>query len=328
MTRPRATWATALALLPGLVACATALRGACPHDAPCPELSAQSAAASAPVAPARLQERGRVAIPRVEVDGIVIDELSGLAWDADAQRLYAVSDKGNVFHFRVVLQDDAIRTVEPVFAAALRDPRDPQARFNAEGLTVQNAGDRVAGNTLLVVALEDKDGPRIVRFDPAGVMRDALPVPPPAHRIGNYVRKGRGLESVALHPRHGLVTAPESPLQAQPPEHHGVFAHTTRWSFARHAPDSRLKALDVEDDGNLLALERTRTGDALTASVRRVRGCVQGDACRGETLAVLAPGADNFEGMTRLEDGSLLLVSDHGGRKDPRPTTLVLLSPP
>ena len=287
----------------------------------------QGHAARPPEAPA-MRELDRIRIPAAQVDGIRIDELSGLAWDADAQLLYAVSDKGNVFHFRLALDGDEIQASDPVFAAALRDPEDGQARFNAEGLAVQNADNGIAGDTVLVVALEDRTGPRIVRFAPSGVLLDALPVPPPAHRIGHYARKGRGLEAVAFHPEHGLITAPESPLRLQPEGQHAVYAQARQWSFARRSPDSRLKALDVEADGSLLVLERTRSDGHLTASLRRVGDCRGAQPCETGELVALAPGADNFEGMTRLDGRRVLLVSDHGGKKDPQPTTLALVAVP
>jgi hypothetical protein len=315
----------------GKAALSMALAACAPGQADHPVETVQAKAASTPAQArqaALLQELGRIEIPPADVRGIRIDELSALAWDADAQLLYAVSDKGNVFHFRLTLDGDAIRAVEPLFAAALRDPNNPDARFNAEGLALQNAANGTARDALLVVALEDKAGPRIVRFAPSGELRDALPVPPPAHDIASYARKGRGLEAVAFHPRHGLVTAPESPLRTQPDGRHAVYAQSRHWSFQRHAPDSRLKALEVEDDGSLLVLERTGTGKQLTASLRRVADCEAAAPCSAQELLVLAPGANNFEGMTRLDERRVLLVSDHGGKKDPQTTTLVLVSSP
>ncbi|OQW92898.1 MAG: hypothetical protein BWK79_13870, partial [Beggiatoa sp. IS2] len=46
---------------------------------------------------------GMLEIFNETVDGILLSELSGLAWDEDEEILYAVSDKGNLFHLRPVI---------------------------------------------------------------------------------------------------------------------------------------------------------------------------------------------------------------------------------
>ena len=74
-------------------------------------------------------------------------------------------DEGRMF--RLALDGDAIRASEPVFAAALSDPRDDDARFNAEGLAVQNPGNGAAGHPPLVGAPGDKDrrvGKSVITF--------------------------------------------------------------------------------------------------------------------------------------------------------------------
>lgn len=263
--------------------------------------------------------------------GIRIDELSGLAWDEDEQLLYAVSDKGNVVHFRLKLDGDAITANEPIYAAALVDPEEKgsrRERFNAEGLTVQNASNGKPGDSVLVVSLESAQ-PSIVRFSPAGAKLGALPVPAPANDLRNYRKDKQGLESVAYHPEHGLMTAPESPLRIHPENLHTLYARGRHWSFERYSPDSRLKAVDMLADGTLLVLERSpvKSSKSLIASLRRVNlvACPADDVCAAEDLAVLSDGRDNFEGMTNLGNRRVLIVSDHGG-KDRERTTLTLFT--
>jgi len=256
-----------------------------------------------------------------EVNGIRMSELSGLAWDADEKLLYAVSDPGYVFHFRLLREGGWVVALQPVHAALLVDSprgRPVHQRINAEGFAVDNASNTVAGDTELIVAVEG-DPPRIMRFSPAGMALDQLTVPPPADDLRNYRKKGRGLESVVLHPLHGLMTAPESPLRGQAQERHTLFASDGQWSFERRGTDSRLKGFDVLPGGDLVTLERNRTGvkNALTASLRRVRltECGTGDICGAETLAVMPAGPDNFEGMTMIDAQHLMLVSDNGGSR-------------
>ncbi|EGD08626.1 esterase-like activity of phytase family protein [Xanthomonas vesicatoria] len=256
--------------------------------------------------------------PTTMVDGIHLTELSGLAWDADENLLYAVSDNGYVFHFRLVLDGNRITRIEPVHAAALVDATSglPPKAFNAEGLAVNNSANGVAGDTELVVALEDKL-PRIARFRPNGALLGDVAVPSPANDLSHYRKSGRGLESVALHPAYGLLTAPESPLLGQSEDRHTVYAKQRDWSFRRHSPQSRLKGLDLLPDGSVLVLERNKTGtkDVFGASVRRLDlgACGSDGLCATETVAVLPAGPDNFEGMTLIDPQHLLLVSDNAG---------------
>lgn len=286
---------------------------------------AASACIAGPQADAPAQREAdatRFVLPAgAQVDGIRVAELSGLAWDADEQLLYAVSDQGQVFHLRVTLDGSRIAACEPVYAATLTDAANPSAQprkgFNAEGLALANAANGKRGDTELIVSLEGGGKPGIARFSPAGTLLGRLAVPAPADDASRYRKKGRGLESVAIHPAYGLMTAPESPLAGTPQDRHTLYASGRHWSFARFAPDSRLKGFEVLPDGRLLVLERTRDGakDALVASLRRVDlgACAADGACAAETVAVLPAGPDNFEGMTLLDQRHILLVADNGG---------------
>lgn len=263
----------------------------------------------------------RVVLPAAaQVDGIRVAELSGLGWDEDEQLLYAISDLGYVFHFRVHPDGDGVVAIDPIHAARLVDPTLASARsgkgFNAEGLALVNAANGKRGDTELIVSLEGGGRPDIVRVSPAGALLGRLAVPAPASEASRYRKKGRGLEAVALHPRYGLMTAPESPLRGEAQDRHTLYADGRHWSFPRHAPDSRLKGFDVLSDGDLVVLERTRgTDDTLTATLRRVdlASCAEAGVCATRMLAALPAGPDNYEGMTFLDSRHVLLVSDNGG---------------
>ena len=262
-----------------------------------------------------------------KVDGIPITELSGLAWDADEQLLYAVSDQGYVYQFRVERNGDRLTAIEPLRAARLSDREGAKQRVNAEGLALEHSANGERVDTTLVVALESKP-PRIARFSPLGQWLADLSVPGPAADLDNYRKKGSGLESLALHPQHGFITAPEAPLEVAPEDAHTLYAQDGQWSFPRHEPESRLKGLDVLPGGQVLVLERSK-GDAKksrVASVRRVDldSSPAGNACAAQTIVELPEGSDNFEGVTLLDDAHLLLVSDNGDKHDPE-TRFVLL---
>jgi hypothetical protein len=280
----------------------------------------------------RLVERSRFTISPVKVRDIRINELSGLAWDEDERLLYAVSDRGKVFHFRLKLEGNEIVAIEPVYAAPLVDPakkHSRRGRFDAEGLAVMNADNGKSGDTELVVVVEGGE-PRIIRFSPAGAMLGEIPPPPPLDDVRNYRGTNKGLESVAYHARHGLITAPELAFESQPKNLHTVYASDQHWSFVAHpAKDSRLKAIEGLPDGNLLVLERSFTGSTkpLVVSLRYVNlaACSVDGACATEDLEIFSKGLDNFEGLTHIGSNRFLIVSDHG-MEDPQGTTFMLFT--
>ncbi len=270
----------------------------------------------------------RFVLADAQIDGVPATELSGLAWDADEKLLYAVSDQGYVYHFRLSLDGDTLAAVEPVYAARLNDKDGnlaPRDKFNAEGLALQHAADGKPGNTVLVVAMEG-DQPTVARFTPTGVALGAMTLPAAVANVETYQKKGRGLESLALDPVHGIITTPESPLESAPEGRHTLYSDGQQWTFAAFAPDSRLKGLAELGDGNLLVLERSDGPVKKTrvASVRRVNMAACALECATQTLLVLPPSHDNFEGMTVLDDNRALLVSDNGS-KSSGPTTFVLV---
>ena len=274
-------------------------------------------------------------LPVTDIAQINVGEISGLAWDADEQLLYAVSDQGKVYHFRIRHDGQAIVSIQGVVAALLVDPEtaegQPQSgkRFNAEGLTVLHSSNGKRGDSELVVALEENP-PQIARFSPPGSLLGKLPVPPPANVRANYRKKNRGLESVAMHPAYGVITAPEAPLQGRPDALHTVYANGHAWSFARFTQDSRLKGIEVLPDGNLLVLERSRSGNAKgawVASLRRVdiAGCDAPATCNAVLLAALPAGPENFEALTLLGAHHALIASDNGGAAAASRTTFALI---
>src|SRR5699024_9380209 len=171
--------------------------------------------------------------------------------------------------------------------------------------------------TELIVALENET-PAIVRFSLAGRALGLLSVPSPANDRANYRKKGRGLESVAVHSRYGVLTAPETPLEDQPDDLHTVYASRQYWTFTRRNGDSRLKGLAMLAQDSLLVLERTRDKskphNPMTASLRRVQLATCGGTrrCTPRTLALLPASADNFEGLAQIDTHTVLLVSDNG----------------
>lgn len=271
-----------------------------------------------------LEVRDTVAIPPYKVNGISISELSGLAWDQDEQLLYAISDKGNVFHFQLILEANRIVKVDPVFAARLQDKDGEQVkkgRRDSEGLTLINAANGKRGDTQLVIAFEGI--PRIIRFTPQGRAISNIGLPAVLQDRRAYQHGNDSLESITFHPRHGFITAPEMPLKGQPRNLHTLYSTKGKqWSFMAYpAKNSGISGLETLSDGNLLVMERAWSGilNPLVVSLRYLdfKQCSKDGACTVQDLKVLSSHllVDNFEGLTHIQGNQYLMVSDDGNEE-------------
>ncbi|MGE0237464.1 MAG: esterase-like activity of phytase family protein [Parvibaculaceae bacterium] len=284
------------------------------------------ATASAGAAEPKLTALGRTEIPATGRDSARIDELSGLAWDADEKLLYAVSDRGVLHHFRLRLDGEKITGIEHVFSGPLAAPMANATATNAEGLAAVHGDDGKPGNSELLIAFED--GPGIARFTPRGQWIGDVALPAPLADAKNYAKKNSRLESVAFDKTHGVLTAPERPLRDEPPSLHKIYAADgATWAFEASQPDGRLKAIETMA-GGFLVLERTAAeGGLRTAHLRYfdLAACAAGGHCAAPDLSVPSDPllADNFEGLARLSDELFLLVADRT-KKDVDPASFVL----
>ena len=257
-------------------------------------------------------------LSRLEVGGFKLRELSGLGWSEDDQVLYAVSDKGVLFHLAFAGTTTRLQDLNPVHAVRLRGadgrPIDrPQA--NAEGLAVRNGSNGVHGDDELVVVLET--GPRLSRFSTSGAHIEDLPVADALRANANLQAESRGIEAVAVHPALGAVTIPERPLATERKDRHDLYTRDGKWlSFpALKGGKGRVKAVEILPDGQLLVLERMRIpGTDRHRSVPRLLdpGACDGGVCEPRTLEIAGEDIPegNFEGLARLSRDLFIAVSD------------------
>lgn len=287
-----------------------------------------SAGSPARAAELKLEALGRTEVMATGRAGVRIDELSGLAWDADEKLLYAVSDGGVLHHFRLQLEGDKITGIGHVFSAPLAAASGGKTVTNAEGLAAVNGEDGKPGNSELLIAFED--GPAIARFTPQAQWLADVALPAPLAEPGNYAKRNSRLESVAFDKAHGVLTAPERPLVGEPETLHKIYAGDgTTWAFDAAQPDGRVKAIETLADGNLLVLERTAEakGGPRTAHLRYLdlTACQPGGQCAVPDLSAMPDPllVENFEGLARLSDSLFLAVTDRT-KKDVEPTSFVL----
>jgi hypothetical protein len=272
----------------------------------------------------RLQ--GTLKLASQEVNGLKVMGLSDLAWDEDEKILYAISDKGNLFHLHPVITNHVLTDVKVSAAYPLTKGEKALNAADAEGLTLANGNNGIAGDSQLIISLEST--PRIMRFTPTGEWLSNETLPPILRDVNNYAGTNKQLEAVTLHSYLGILTAPEWPLKQKDKEYSlkGEHEHTLytlngkQWSFPAYpAPNSAIVALEALEDNSILVLERAYVSklQPIIISLRQawVSTCSK---CQGgvETKPIVAFNShegwliDNFEGLTHHEGAYFFMVSD------------------
>lgn len=270
---------------------------------------------------------GTIALPHQRVDGQLLSGLSALAWDEDEGLLYAVSDRGALFHLRPEFKGSELVRARAVAAWPLLDPQGrplTQGMTDAEGLVLRGGHNGRRGDSELVISFEHQ--PRIWRYDNHGRYRGSLRLPPVLRLKGNYQNANAMLEAVTHHPRLGYLTAPERPLRRLPQDRITLFAlDGRRWLLPRAPHEgSAVVALEALPDGSLLVLERSFASllHPIVITLSRVWPTPDCRAerhhpCRHQPLFELSSAQgwllDNFEGLTRYRGNRFFMVSDDNG---------------
>ncbi len=270
-----------------------------------------------------------------QLDDIVIAGVSGLAWDEDENRLYAVSDIGYVYHFKVAIKENNIDDVTLTAAYPLLDGagRPLRRKFNdAEGLDVVNAHNRITGDTELIVAYERR--PRVLKHLPDGTFLSEIPIGKTLMSKKNYRKPNKSLETVLHHSTLGLLLGSEVAMSGQNTMQHNVFSHNgdKSWAFSVAVANASFTGMAEMGNGDLLVLERTF--DDIVKPFRiflrqlKITDCGARSICETKFLAVLKSqqehNLDNFEGLAKIDDHRYLMISDDN-ENDTQRTLLSLI---
>jgi len=271
--------------------------------------------------------RGSLTLASQKIEGIRLSELSGLGWDADEGLLYAISDRGRLFHLVPTIVDNILMDVKVLHAYSLKNAQGKRLKSDSEGLTLLNERNGIRGDSELLISFERR--PRLMVFSPEGVLRGEKTLPKILRNIENYAGSNKSLESVTIHPKWGILTAPEWPLKEnallQGQRQHTLYSlDGCQWSFPVYsAPNSAIVALEPLEDGSILVLERAFVAiyKPLVISLRQLwlNDCQpEGDTVmvnKIRTVAVFSNAegwrVDNFEGLSRHHDDYFFMVSDN-----------------
>ena len=131
-------------------------------------------------------------------------------------------------------------------------------------------------------------------------------------------------ESVAFHPKYGILTASEYPINRQKNSKQTIYSLDGKeWHFkAQSYKNSAVTALEIMDDGNILVLERAYNGisNPFIVTLKKVfiNKCDKKMNCKSEVLATFNSfdgwGINNFEGLAKVGKNRFVMVSDNNNK--------------
>jgi len=268
----------------------------------------------------RLKPLGMLVIPSVVVNGQRLSQLSDLAWDDDEKLLYALSDKGVLFHLRPRFSQGQLAGLELRRIAVLRGEGGRALKpieRDAEGMDIVNGRNGKRGDAELLISFERQ--PRVWRYRPDGTFVRAYDLPAELNDSEAYQGKNKMLEAVCYDRELGLVLAPELPLVGEPPGTTRLFGLGGKsWRYDIE-PDHRISAVECLGNRRVLVLERAFKGlfqeSTVTLNIATLPNtpAVVGVATV-EGIATLDVAdrfhIDNFEGLTRHRGNRYFMVSD------------------
>ena len=268
----------------------------------------------------RLHGLGMLELPDITVDGLRFSQLSGLAWDDDDGILYAISDKGALFHLRPVIREGRLTGLQLLKAVPLKEVDGKPLkgrRADSEGLDILKGRNGRKGDAELVVSFERF--PRIVRYRPDGTVIGEYPLPTPLNDRNSYRDNNKMLESVCVDEKLGALTMPEDPLVNERLGYNRIFRVAGGSWLIPATGEFRPSAIECLGNNRVLILERdfgrllgravalriaTLVGDGTAESVATVETVALMDTAQGYQI-------DNFEGLTRHKGNRFFMVSDN-----------------
>jgi len=246
------------------------------------------------------------------VNGLKFCEISDILYDKDKKRLYALSDKGNLFKLTLVIEDKKIKSLEALSGHTLKNTNGKKlfGHFkDSEGLAMM-------GKSLLV-SFERK--PRIMLYDEDIQPLKELPLPKSLRNINHYRAKNYALEALTYDDQYGYITAPEYPLRSQKRGYHDLYSADGKMCTVKvNDIKQAITEMEMMPDGNLLLLMRKFTLRSFSFETMLLKVDLlkrKNGICQSDILAWMSTkegwAIDNFEGLTHVYDNVYIMVSDN-----------------
>ncbi len=244
--------------------------------------------------------------------GFNFSEISDLAYDKKHHILYMISDEGILYRYRAKFSKNDFSLI-PISATYLKRKNGKRLRKwkrDTEGLALNSKGE-------IFISREGK--PKITKFSSNGVKIKNLKLPKYLRRV-KLRSRNKSLESLAFHPKYGLLTALEWPPKGVPPHFQTIYSLSGKvWHFyMENYKKNGISEIEVMDDGNILVLERAYNGifGKFVVTLKKVflNRCDKNHICKSKVLFKIdsAKGwhIENFEGLARVGKNRYLMISD------------------
>ncbi len=264
---------------------------------------------------------GMLQLPNPTVDGMRLSQLSGLAWDDDDGILYAISDRGFLFHLQPVFENGMLtglkllKALHPLETGSNKPLK--ATRSDSEGLDILNGRNGRKGDAELIVSFERF--PRIVHYRPDGYAIEESPLPAPLNDARMYKDSNKMLESVCADSKLGILTVPEAPLKGERQGVTRLFSVDGRSWIYPLATGNRISALECLGNNRVMVLESNFSGvlgrlEVFLKLATLSPNVSPMEPVPVETVATLDNGKkhqiDNFEGLARHRGNRFFIISD------------------
>ena len=238
-------------------------------------------------------------------------EISDLAYDRNSKILYMISDKGILYKFRATFDNKVhLKPLSATYLKRKNGKKIKKWKRDSEGLALDKKGN-------LYISFEGK--PKIAKFSKNGIKIKNLKLPK-ALKKAKLRSRNKSLESLAYHPKYGLLTALEYPPKGVKKCNQTIYSLNTKKWRVKLEPFKNCAISEIEtlDDGNLLILERAYSGMfgrfVVTLKKLYINGCKSNSYCKSEVIFQIDSYKDdyieNYEGLANLGDNRFLLISD------------------
>jgi uncharacterized protein YjiK len=224
-----------------------------------------------------------------------VEEVSDLAYDKKESILYAISDKGVLYH--IELSDKKAKVIK----SKKLKLQEKTKKIDVEGLTLKDGK--------LLISFERK--PKIAIFNKKGKEKEILKLPKELDDIDDYIGENKMLEALAYNKKYGVITA----KQNNDTNYHVVY--NLDGKICKFEKSEDLSAFEFIDDDNILTIERKIKKDEVkNLYIKKVD---LSNGCKSKTILKLKSKKAklyNYEGITKLDKNKFMIVNDNGGEDD------------
>lgn len=233
-------------------------------------------------------------------EGLDVRELSAIAYKDSI--LYALGDKGVLFHFDMEIENKKIKKLSLAKAMKLKNKDGAvlkKSHRDSEGLCfIEND---------LLISFEKKA--RVDQYSRLGIKIKKQKIHKDLRKIKRYRSENKALEAVAYNKKYGVLTAPEKSLSGLDKKVHTLYSNTDTWTFPALGSISALEFMSkhtvmiLQRKFHTITRRRVIILSSLNLKTSQYEVIAKLDSVNGWNL-------DNFEGLAKVDKDTYLMISD------------------